>query len=227
MTKDNDAMVANEQSLELEPCPKCGALPCDWVDNPHTRAALPTPDGQIVEAVARAIHEADPDVGVSWNDWVAYAEAHLGHMQSVEFVRRQARAALAALPAAQGEGEELKPSRQTLECIRTFNEQVRAGTAEVDPREDHNHPCHDIVCGWCGEIHIDGCNPALDQSALVAEQATLSVIGGYLNKIRMTAAFQRCLDPRADVDEAMANIIGLCIEAGAILTRAKQIGERG
>ena len=21
---------------EIEPCPKCGALPCDWTDNPHT-----------------------------------------------------------------------------------------------------------------------------------------------------------------------------------------------
>jgi hypothetical protein len=23
--------------VELESCPSCGALPCDWTDNPHTR----------------------------------------------------------------------------------------------------------------------------------------------------------------------------------------------
>lgn len=22
-----------------------------------------------------------------------------------------------------------------------------------DPRADHNHPLHDIVCGWCGKVH--------------------------------------------------------------------------
>lgn len=26
-------------SEELNPCPQCGALPCDWVDNPPTRPA--------------------------------------------------------------------------------------------------------------------------------------------------------------------------------------------
>lgn len=24
----------------LEPCPTCGALPCDWVNNPHLQAAV-------------------------------------------------------------------------------------------------------------------------------------------------------------------------------------------
>ena len=32
---------------EIEPCPKCGALPCDWTDNPHT-----APSGDEVERVA-------------------------------------------------------------------------------------------------------------------------------------------------------------------------------
>lgn len=36
---------------EIEPCPKCGALPCDWTDNPHT-----APSGDEVERVARVIH---------------------------------------------------------------------------------------------------------------------------------------------------------------------------
>lgn len=35
---------------EIEPCPHCGALPCDWTDNPHT-----APSGDV-ERVARAIN---------------------------------------------------------------------------------------------------------------------------------------------------------------------------
>lgn len=38
---------------EIEPCPKCGALPCDWTANPHT-----APSGDEVQRVARAIHGA-------------------------------------------------------------------------------------------------------------------------------------------------------------------------
>jgi len=33
---------------EIEPCPKCGALPCDWTDNPHT---APSGDEKEDEAV--------------------------------------------------------------------------------------------------------------------------------------------------------------------------------
>lgn len=51
---------------------------------------------ELIEKLARAIHEADPDAG-SWDEWVAYADAHPHHQQAVEFVRRQARAVLACL----------------------------------------------------------------------------------------------------------------------------------
>jgi hypothetical protein len=48
--------------------------------------------GKLVEreAIARALFEADPHVGVSWDEWAAYAIAHPVHQQSVEIVRRQA-----------------------------------------------------------------------------------------------------------------------------------------
>lgn len=39
---------------ELEPCPRCGALPCDWVDNPHT----PPTEAQV-EAAAVAVARVD------------------------------------------------------------------------------------------------------------------------------------------------------------------------
>lgn len=45
-----------------------------------------------LERIAAAIHESDPDVGCSWAEWVAYAEAHPDHLQSVDYTRRQARA---------------------------------------------------------------------------------------------------------------------------------------
>lgn len=44
-------------SEELEPCPACGALPCDWVDNPHrTGQLVPVPS---VERVALALINHD------------------------------------------------------------------------------------------------------------------------------------------------------------------------
>lgn len=47
------------------------------------------------EAICRAMFEADPAVGTSWDDWVAYANAHPTFQQDVDFVRRQADAVLA------------------------------------------------------------------------------------------------------------------------------------
>jgi len=68
--------------------------------------ARPTPPdtglvGELVEAeaIAKAMFEADPDVGCTWEEWVAYATEHRNHMQDVEFTRRQARA-VAALSKA-------------------------------------------------------------------------------------------------------------------------------
>lgn len=41
------------------------------------------------------------------------------------------------------------------EMVAAYNASVRDGTQVVDPRQDSGHPLHDIVCGWCGEIHTD------------------------------------------------------------------------
>ena len=41
--------------VELEPCPSCGALPCDWTDNPHTR---PSTDEALLFAAA-SLERAD------------------------------------------------------------------------------------------------------------------------------------------------------------------------
>lgn len=57
-----------------------------------------------VDRIAAAIHESDPDVGCTWSEWVAYAEAHPHHMQQVEYVRRQAQAVAALSSAKRGEG---------------------------------------------------------------------------------------------------------------------------
>ncbi|MDE2107078.1 MAG: hypothetical protein KGL39_58265 [Patescibacteria group bacterium] len=34
-----DHPTAEPEIVELEPCPSCGALPCDWVNNPHIHAS--------------------------------------------------------------------------------------------------------------------------------------------------------------------------------------------
>lgn len=57
-----------------------------------SEATRPQPAQDEVELYAAAIFEADPDVGVSWAEWVRYADEHPDHQQSVDFVRRQARA---------------------------------------------------------------------------------------------------------------------------------------
>ncbi len=37
---------------DIEPCPACGALPCDWVNNPHWRAFVSAPkDGSYILAI--------------------------------------------------------------------------------------------------------------------------------------------------------------------------------
>ena len=40
-----------------ESCPACGALPCDWVDDPHTKPAegepVAWPEAQLIEFIER------------------------------------------------------------------------------------------------------------------------------------------------------------------------------
>ncbi len=55
---------------DLEPCPACGALPCDWVDNPHWRPIETAPkDREILLFVAEtgeqfaAFWGTDPEDG--------------------------------------------------------------------------------------------------------------------------------------------------------------------
>ncbi len=73
-------------SGELKPCPRCGALPCDWVNNPHR----PEPD---VERVARAICRADPKIRMGDANGVVEQRV------DIEWHRYgwQARAAIAAM----------------------------------------------------------------------------------------------------------------------------------
>jgi hypothetical protein len=58
----------------------------------------PTPDLRLAyarireEDIARAMFEADPAVGVTWDDWCEYARQHPTFQESVAFVRRQAAA---------------------------------------------------------------------------------------------------------------------------------------
>lgn len=59
--------------------------------------SLDPPAQDEVEVLAATIFEADPDVGTTWDEWVAYANEHPDHLQSVEYVRRLATAAIAAL----------------------------------------------------------------------------------------------------------------------------------
>ena len=59
--------------------------------------SLDPPAQDEVEVLAATIFEADPDVGTTWDEWVAYANEPPDHLQSVEYVRRLATAAIAAL----------------------------------------------------------------------------------------------------------------------------------
>lgn len=71
---------------EIEPCPKCGALPCDWTDNPHT-----APSGDEVDRLVsqlKAEHQRNGGQG-------AYA------WQSRELCGKAA-AALSAMRPASG-----------------------------------------------------------------------------------------------------------------------------
>lgn len=65
---------------EMESCPLCGALPCDWVDNPHTELSrnalqLPAPKSAAVAELVEALQEADAAI----KEWFRYL--HGGEMR--------------------------------------------------------------------------------------------------------------------------------------------------
>lgn len=68
---------------EIEPCPACGALPCDWVDNPHDSydRLIEALEGLLIQAIQSNV--SDPA-----NDWGCEAIAK----------------ARAAISSAKGEG---------------------------------------------------------------------------------------------------------------------------
>ena len=89
-----------------------------------------------IERIAEAIHESDPDVGCTWAEWVAYADEHPTHLQSVDYVRRQARAIAAMHPVEH-------PT--ALSLLRQYHDAIAArnGCEECDNEGPWEH------CGGC------------------------------------------------------------------------------
>ena len=61
---------------DLEPCPMCGALPCDWVNNPHTQSA------EAVAAIDALVAENERLRGLVVAEreellWSAYVTGHV------------------------------------------------------------------------------------------------------------------------------------------------------
>jgi hypothetical protein len=74
--------------------------------------AQPAP-ADVVEAVARAIREAQYPNGTSWDDWEEYHAANPGRFDGRDESRRLAKAALAAIPVS-GEAERLREENEGL-----------------------------------------------------------------------------------------------------------------
>jgi len=62
-------------------------------------------------------------------------------------------------PTANAQDVTAKTITRSPELVAAYNASVRDGTQTEDPRQDFNHPLHDIVCGWCGEVHLDTLTP--------------------------------------------------------------------
>ncbi len=45
---------------EIEPCPLCGALPCDWADNPHVARPSPARD-EVLEEAAKVVAQCNAE----------------------------------------------------------------------------------------------------------------------------------------------------------------------
>ena len=50
---------------EINPCPRCGALPCDWVDDPHMRE-------DVAQALRREFGYV-PDEA-DYDKWIVYED---------------------------------------------------------------------------------------------------------------------------------------------------------
>lgn len=82
---------------ELEPCPRCGALPCDWTDNPHTRPAERDAEGWLPIESAPKDNSVFVDLwtslgervtDASWNpDRQRWEHWSIGGFDSMEWVR--------------------------------------------------------------------------------------------------------------------------------------------
>ena len=57
-----ETLVAKWAEPELDSCPACGAIPCDWVDNPHAREAALT---EVVEALRAALVKAREGLSIA------------------------------------------------------------------------------------------------------------------------------------------------------------------
>lgn len=195
----------------LNVCPvECVVVESDWPeyeivwDMIEARCTPAAPSSSVVEAVAKVIFEADPDVGTTWEEWVAYAEAHPSHLQSVEFVRRQARA-VAAMPAA-SEGEPVAWMFKSVLSDRTIFSAKRSNC----PRN------------WIAQPVYAHPAPS-DQDKLVGElvEALLEAHAGFVG-IEKSRGRREYIRSKARVAKERA---GAVLNRILPLTRARQTGE--
>lgn len=120
------------------------------------------------------------------------------------------RAITAALSQRSDAGKEevarVSVVRRSPELIAEFNAAIDAGTAAVDPRDDNNHPLHDIVCGWCGKIHIDtsvdGADREIAITRIARALATRHGLGTHMPDEKLAAW-------RKDAETALDAILAL------------------
>jgi len=134
----------------LEPCPFCGALPCDWVNNPHTSPASQS-DEALVDALAtklapfvcRPVHNGDCDD-------VAAAQSH------ARFVARAVLPIIAAREAAAREGgrrEGIEDAAARDVMVERERQMIVEGwTPEHDDTHDQGELANAAACYAYGEM---------------------------------------------------------------------------
>ena len=138
----------------LEPCLFCGALPCDWVNNPHT-----PPTGQSDEALVEELARG------FCREWGQDTWSRYNVEQHTEF-RRQARAILPILTAreaaakAEGRREGIEAAGGKLaSAIERMGEELCALSGRLqqvdfihcdsDPEKDANAAAYEhVVTAW-------------------------------------------------------------------------------